>query len=147
MPTTPLHTRRTTYKQGQFRLGVVYKPMSAFHPRVFSNVKSLLRSAKQIQVSLDKPVFMTSEPVRVKLSASIPTHQITGVKIHVVQDLQVGVSSVVVAIFVVSRSRGNKLAHARETPVCANDLPPLLAQRTSRCAQGASMSCTLTMRY
>lgn len=39
---------RTTFAQGQFRLGVVYKPVEAFHPRVFSRIKSLLRTPKQV---------------------------------------------------------------------------------------------------
>jgi hypothetical protein len=43
----------------------------------------------QVQMSLDRPVFMASEPLRVKLSASVPARELNGVKVHVVQDVQV----------------------------------------------------------
>lgn len=47
-PVRPRVVGRTTFAQGQFRLGVVYKPVQAFHPRVFSRIKSLLRTSKQV---------------------------------------------------------------------------------------------------
>jgi hypothetical protein len=43
----------------------------------------------QVQMSLDRPVFMASEPLRVKLSASVPARELNGVKVHVVQDVHV----------------------------------------------------------
>lgn len=43
----------------------------------------------QVQVSLQRPVFMNNEPIKVKLSASVPSREVNDVKVHVVQDVQV----------------------------------------------------------
>lgn len=46
-------------------------------------------STIQVQMSLDRAVLMSGDPLKVKLSASIPSRELNGVKVHVVQDVQV----------------------------------------------------------